>query len=227
MDIDRRQLLVGTVCSALTGAVGGRGVGPSLVEPDVSGVQGWHPLTRSLLERAQRIGRGRCAPDRAMVERTIRQFADASGCAEPPVIKWMDTPTDAFDHLSRFGLDALLDMGTTSFWRRSQPPASRDEETFDRAFEVRMMANELLGVDESRPDPHGSETACEVPSDVGEPVGQGSLPGQGRLVTDRLAGDFDGRRCGPSRFQRRAAPERRSVRRLGGDRSSVEDLRVV
>ncbi len=83
-----------------------------------------------------------------MVERTIRQLADASGYTEPPVIKWMDTPTDAFDHLSRFGLDALLDMGTTGFWRRFQPPASSDVDTFDRAFEVRMLANELLGVDE-------------------------------------------------------------------------------
>jgi hypothetical protein len=146
--IDRRQLLVGTVCSALTGAVGGRGLSPSLVEPDVSGTDGWHPLTRSLLERAQRIGRGRCARDRAMAGRAIRRFADASGWTKPLVIKWMDTPTDAFDHLSRFGLDALLDMGSASFWRRSPLPTSHDEETFDRAFEVRMMANELLGVEQ-------------------------------------------------------------------------------
>ncbi len=39
-------------------------------------------------------------------------------------------------------------MGTTGYWRRLQPPTSRDVETFDRAFEVRMVANELLGVDE-------------------------------------------------------------------------------
>jgi hypothetical protein len=60
----------------------------------------------------------------------------------------MDTPTDAFDHLSRFGLDALLGMGTARFWRRAQPPASDHVEAFDRAFEVRMIANELLGVDD-------------------------------------------------------------------------------
>ena len=148
MNIDRRQLLVGTACSALTGAVGGRGVSPSRVEHDISGTEGWHPLTRSLLERAQRIGRGRNAPDRPMAERAICQFADASGRTKPLVIKWMDTPTDAFDHLSRFGLDTLLDMGTASFWRRAQPAVPLDEETFDRAFEVRMLANELLGVDE-------------------------------------------------------------------------------
>ena len=83
-----------------------------------------------------------------MAERATRQFADASGWTKPLVIKWMDTPTDAFDHLGRFGLDALLDMGTTGFWRRGQPPAPRDAEKFDRAFEVRMMASALLGVDE-------------------------------------------------------------------------------
>ena len=54
---------------------------------------------------------------------------------------------DAFDHLSRLGLHALLDIGTTGFWRRLQPPASSDVETFDRCFEVRIVANELLGVE--------------------------------------------------------------------------------
>jgi hypothetical protein len=105
-------------------------------------------LTQSLLARARTIGCGRCVPNRAKAERTIRQFADASGWTKPLVIKWKDTPTDAFDHLRRFGLDALLDMGTSSFWRRAQPPAPRDEDAFERAFEVRMAANGLLSVDE-------------------------------------------------------------------------------
>jgi hypothetical protein len=105
-------------------------------------------LTRSLLERARKMRRSRHAPDRAMVERTIRHFADRSGWTKPLVMEWMDTPTDAFDHLSRFGLDALLDMRSASFWRRTQPPVSPDEKTFDRTFEVRMPANELLGVEE-------------------------------------------------------------------------------
>jgi hypothetical protein len=77
-----------------------------------------------------------------------RRFTDVSGCAEQPVIKWMDTPSDAFDHLSRFGLDALLDMGTARFWRRFRPRLSPDARAFDRAFEVRMTASDLLGVDE-------------------------------------------------------------------------------
>jgi hypothetical protein len=105
-------------------------------------------LTRSLLERARKIGRCRKAPDRTVLERTIRQFADASGYVGQPVIKWMDTPSEAFDHLSRFGLDALLYMHSTGFWRRTQLAVSPDVGAFDRAFEVRMQANELLGVDE-------------------------------------------------------------------------------
>jgi hypothetical protein len=145
--IDRRQVLIGTACTALTAAVSRAGANRSPVEVDRAGVDRWHPLTRSLLERARRIGWGHCAPDRAMAERGIRQFAAGSGWTGPPVIRWMDTPTDAFDHLSGFGLDALLEMGSASFWRRAQPPVPRDEETFDRAFEARMMANELLGVD--------------------------------------------------------------------------------
>ena len=146
MDIDRRQLLAGAACAPLTGAVGDAGTNP--VEPDMAGTDEWHPLTRSLLERARRTNRHHHAPDTTMVERTIRQFADASGWTKPLVINWMDTPTDAFDHLSRFGLDALLEMGSASFWRRAQPPVSPDEETIERAFEARMTANELLGVEE-------------------------------------------------------------------------------
>jgi hypothetical protein len=56
MDIDRRQVLLGTVCSALTGAVGARDTGQGLAELP-PGAEAWHPLTRSLLERARRIGR--------------------------------------------------------------------------------------------------------------------------------------------------------------------------
>jgi len=146
MDIDRRQLLVGAACAALTGAIGDSG--SCLVGPDPAEASECHPLTRSLLERARKIGADHCAPDRAMAERTIRQFADGVGRPGPLVIKWMDTPSDVFDYLSRFGLDALLDMRTARFWRPAQPPATRDEETFDRAFEVRMMASSLLGAEQ-------------------------------------------------------------------------------
>jgi hypothetical protein len=152
MNIDRRSLL-GNATAAIATVMAEKdlsvlGIGTVVAIPNTSAPCKWQPLTHSLLERAQRIGRGRCTPDRAMVERAIRQLADASGYTEPLVIKWMDTPTDAHDRLSRLGIDALLDMGTTRFWRRFQAPVSSDVETFDRAFEGRMVANELLGVGE-------------------------------------------------------------------------------
>jgi hypothetical protein len=84
----------------------------------------------------------------AMVERAIWRVAESSGCGEGPVIKWMDTSSAAFDYLSRFGLDALLDIGTASFWRRFPLARPPDVKAFEHAFEVRMLANELLGADE-------------------------------------------------------------------------------
>jgi len=152
MDITRRKLLGNATAAAATAVVGQGigvfGIGSALAGPDTSTPGEGHPLTRSLLERAFKIDGSRDAPDRAMVERTIRQFADGWVWTKPLVIEWMDSPTDAFDHLSRLGLDALLDMGSASFWRRAQPPVCPNVATLDSAFEVRMMANELLGVDE-------------------------------------------------------------------------------
>ncbi len=152
MEIDRRRLLGSATAAVATALVEKDlsifGIGSALAGTDISTPTKWHPLTRSLLDRAHGIGHVRKAPDVAAIERTIRQLASASAWIKPLVIKWMENPTDAFDCLSRLGLDALLDMGTTGFWRRFQPPVPSDEQTFDRAFEVRMLANELLGVDE-------------------------------------------------------------------------------
>jgi hypothetical protein len=144
--IDRRRLLATAASALLTGT--GCPAWPLPAEPYVSDVGRYYPLTRSLLDRARRAGMGLGATETRSVERIIHRLGEATGCERPLVIKWMDTPTDAFDHLRRFGLDALLDMGTSRFWRRAQPPVSRDEDIFERAFEVRMTANELLRVDE-------------------------------------------------------------------------------
>jgi hypothetical protein len=150
MNIDRRRILIGASALVAEGIIGLGATAPVRASSTGDTIAcRFHPLTRSLLDRAHRIGRDGDAPDKAKVEQTIRRFAKASGYQEPLVMKWMDTPTDAHDHLSRFGLDALLlDMETKSFWQRAQHPASPDEETFDRAFEAWMMANELLRIDE-------------------------------------------------------------------------------
>lgn len=148
MDLDRRSLLTGIGFLGLTNFWSpepGRLIGKTTDFPLANRC---HPLSRSLLERASKIHDG-CEPlDRATVERTMRQFADASGSSKSLVIKWMDMPKDAHDHLSGFGLDALLDMGPASFWRPAQACSSHDIAASERAFEVRMLANELLRVDE-------------------------------------------------------------------------------
>jgi hypothetical protein len=133
---------------ALAGAFGSVHASPDPRPSRILDRAEWQPLTRSLLERARMTGRCCTPPDRATVERIMGQFADSSGYAGRPVIKWMGTPSDAFEYLSRFGLDALLDMGEAKFWRRFRPSVSPDARALDRAFEVRMLANELLGVDE-------------------------------------------------------------------------------
>jgi hypothetical protein len=143
MDIDRRRLLTTATCALLAGVTFPAWPAPASSDP-VGGR--WHPLTRSLLDRARCAGTRRETSDMRAIERVIGRLAESTGRDRRLAIKWMDTPTGAFDHLRRTGLDALLDMGTTSFWRRSQPPASRDAAPFYRAFEVRMLANELLSV---------------------------------------------------------------------------------
>jgi hypothetical protein len=145
VDIDRRRLLATATCALLTGTVC---PARSLAARDVPDIGRCHPLTRSLLDRARRTGLGLGRTETRSIERIIHRLGEATGRERPLVIKWIDTPTEAFDHLCRFGLDALLDMGTSRFWRRTQPPAPRDEEAFERAFEVRMTANEFLGVNE-------------------------------------------------------------------------------
>jgi hypothetical protein len=151
MDFDRRQVLIGSAGMALGRVCGAFPVPLDIQPAETTDWMEWHPLSRSLLERARLIGRSRIPPDRALIERKVRELADSAGHAERLVIKWMDTPSDAFEYLSRVGLEALLDMGTTGFWRRSLRPESRDAGTLDRAFEVRLLASELLGTDELDP----------------------------------------------------------------------------
>jgi hypothetical protein len=148
MVIDRRQVLIGSAGVALTRVCGAVPLSLDAQSPDITDWMEWHPLSRSLLDRARRIGQSRTSPDRALIERRIFELAVSAGHAERPVIKWMDTPSDAFEYLSRFRLDALLDMGTTDFWRRSLRPDSPDASATDRASDVRLLANELLGVEE-------------------------------------------------------------------------------
>jgi hypothetical protein len=142
MEIGRRELLAGAVTLSLTSLIPSLGIDRAGDEMPGSTDHQWHPLTRSLLDRASRAGQ---LLDRSRVECIIDEVSEEH-CR--PVIKWIDTPADAFDRLSQFGLDTLLDMENTKFWRRFQRPVPQDLWAFDRTFEVRMIANELLCVDE-------------------------------------------------------------------------------
>jgi hypothetical protein len=111
MDIDRRRLRTTAACMALAGTIGDFRASDYQTPGSASP---WHPLTCSLLERAQRFSSAAGRVNRAQVERIIHELASAQGRAVRPVIKWLEDPAEAFDHLSRYGLDALLRMGTAS-----------------------------------------------------------------------------------------------------------------
>lgn len=136
MDIDRRSLLSGVAGLALTGLVG----------PSEAG--GWHPLTRSLLDRARRAGSAPGPADTARIERVICDLADASGRADRPVIKWPPDPFAAFDYLSGYGLDSLLKMGTAEMWRRRAPSVPFDDRSLDLSFVLRGIVADMVGVED-------------------------------------------------------------------------------
>jgi hypothetical protein len=68
------------------------------------------------------------------------------GRAKPPVIKWLADPSGAFDHLSRYGLDALLRMGAASLWRRAGTSVSFDDRSLDLSFVLGRLVADIVGV---------------------------------------------------------------------------------
>jgi hypothetical protein len=139
MKSDRRQVLF-TIAMALATGRACAGAGRSEAElPEC------HQLTRSLIERARRASTTTNRVDFDAIERIIRRMARASKA--PPVIKWMASPADAFDHLRRLN-SSDLGTGLAALWRvrRSCPPCN--EEAFERSFRVRQLASEILRHDE-------------------------------------------------------------------------------
>ena len=121
MDIDRRKLLAGSTCLALTGLVESAVAYCRSDTAERDEAPPWHLLTRSLLDCARRA-------NTASTERLIRDVARAQGYAKPPVIKWLADPFDAFAYLSRLGLDELLQMNNAQLWRRAGPKTDLDED---------------------------------------------------------------------------------------------------
>jgi hypothetical protein len=83
MDIDRRTLLRATAYLALTGLAGPLEANTRTdADPDPA-ARPWHPLTRSLLDRARRANPADRSADISQVERSIRETARAQGARQP------------------------------------------------------------------------------------------------------------------------------------------------
>jgi hypothetical protein len=142
MDIGRRELLVGAASLGLSTMVGSLVVIPAETEDLAPSGRRWHPLTRSLLDRANRAGQ---RLDRPRVERIIREVSGEHG---RPVIKWMDTPGRAFEHLCRYPLDELAQMPTAQFWPFAPPVSAASEDAEERSVGLYLHATQVLRVEE-------------------------------------------------------------------------------
>jgi hypothetical protein len=142
MEIGRRELLAGAVTLSLAKLAPSLGVGPPGDEMRVSTDHRWHPLTRSLLDRAGRAGQ---RLDRPRVERIIHEVSEEHA---RPVIKWMESPACAFEHLSRYPLGDLMQMGTARFWPALPPFAATDDDAAERSFELYWYAAQILKAEE-------------------------------------------------------------------------------
>jgi hypothetical protein len=148
MDIERRSLLKATVCLAVLGLVSPLEAGiPAEADP-IPAMHTWHPLTRSLIRRAQEASSGGKSVNTSQVDQIIRETAVAQGCTKSPVIKWLPDPFSAFDHLSRYGLDALLQMGSASLWRRAGPSTHFDDRSLDLSLVLGGVVADIVGTEE-------------------------------------------------------------------------------
>lgn len=134
MDIERRSLLRATFCLTLSGLAGSFGVSTLAEADEVPVLPSWHPLTRSLLDRARKANSADGRTDTSRIERVIHDTAFAQGFTESPVIKWLADPFSAFGYLSRYGLDALLQMGSASLWRRAGPSLPFDDRSLESSL---------------------------------------------------------------------------------------------
>jgi hypothetical protein len=142
MEIGRRQFLAGSASLGLASMVGHLGPIPVRAEYPIQPDLQWHPLTQSLLERASRAGQ---RLDRRRVERLIQGVAGEHG---RPIIKWMDTPGRAFEHLLRYPLDEHAQMPTARFWPFPPIMSVANEDAAERSVELYLHATRVLRVED-------------------------------------------------------------------------------
>jgi hypothetical protein len=79
------------------------------------------------------------------VERIVHEVAGEHG---RPIIKWMDTPGRAFEHLLRYPLDELAQMPTAQFWAFPPTVSVTNEDAEERSVELYLHATRVLRVEE-------------------------------------------------------------------------------
>ena len=138
MDIDRRGLLKAG-CLGLTGLA----VRPRIASSAVLDLSNFQPMTKLLLDRAQRASTCTGPADVGGIEGLICKEALAEGWSKPPVIKWLAEPSHAFDYLSQFGLHHLLQMKPARLWRRARPQMQVDD---DRLNSAAVLGSRIAGL---------------------------------------------------------------------------------
>ena len=164
MEIGRRELLVGSASLGLSAMVGHLGPISARAECPIQPDLQWHPLTRSLLDRASLAGQ----VDRSSVEGIIRDLAGERG---RPVIKWMNTPGRAFEHLLRYPLDELVQMPTAQFWPFPSIVSVANEDAEERSVGLYLHATQVLRVEE-----HGRALMAPKLSYTGQAIASQSRP---------------------------------------------------
>lgn len=196
MKIDRRNLLWATAGLAMTKLVGRTSSQASLAGSDEFL---WHPFTRLLLDRARQASSVDGRANTALIERLIHQEVVAQGYANPPVIKWLADPFDAFAHLRRLDLDVLLQMGNARLWRRARPVIDIDDDRLNSAavlgswiaelvrlaeYDTALMAPKLLSKSKAIDGNRSAEAIFEVRA-VAAQIGWFGSPPTGRCRPSR------------------------------------------
>ena len=165
MDIGRRELLVGSASLGLATMVRSPGAITVRAEYPIAEAPRWHPLTRSLLDRASRAGQ---QVDRSRVERLIQEVAGEHG---RPIIKWMGTPGRAFEYLLWFPLDELAQLPTAQFWPFPPPVSAASEDDQERSVGLYLHATRVLRVEE-----HGRALLAPKLSHKAQAIASRSFP---------------------------------------------------
>jgi len=140
MKFDRRSFPLAAAGLAMT-----KLVGPASSQASLAGSDEflWHPFTRSLLDRARQASLVDGRANTALIERLIHQEVVTRGYANPPVIKWLADPFEAYAHLSQLGLDELLQMNNAQLWHRAGPPMPPDD---DRLNSAAVLGSRIAGL---------------------------------------------------------------------------------